>query len=157
MLVIPALEEEVKSIILNLKMSSPGWDSISSKVFKVSYPLVLAPLTHVLNLSLINGYVPKELKIAKVIPLFKSGDPMQVSNYRPVSVLPLFSKILERLMYIRLLNFLDLHKILYQYQFGFRKGHSPELALTLLVDKIYNALEVGDFVLGLFFLLLQSI
>ena len=90
------------------------------------------------------------MKLARVIPLYKSNDPMMFSNYRPVSVLPLFSQILERLMYNRLLSFIDKHKLLYSYQFGFRSNHSPELALILLMDKISSALENGEFVLGLF-------
>ena len=97
-----------------------------------------------------NGVVPNELKIARVVPIFKSGDTMLFSNYRPVSVLPLFSKILERLMYTRLLSFVNKHNLLYKFQFGFRKGHSPNLALICLVDKITAALENGDFVLGVF-------
>ena len=97
-----------------------------------------------------NGVVPSELKLAKVVPLFKSGDAMTLSNYRPVSVLPVFSKILERLMYTRLLAFINKHKILYKFQFGFRGGHSPHLALIYLIDKISNALENGDCVLGVF-------
>ena len=103
-----------------------------------------------MNLSITKGIFPSELKIARVIPLFKSGDPTSFSNYRPVSVLPIFSKILERLMYRRLLSFINEHKLLYHYQFGFRYEHSPNLALIYLVDKISNALEDGDYVLGLF-------
>ena len=102
------------------------------------------------NLSITQGVFPHELKVAKVIPLFKSNDPMVFSNYRPVSVLPLLSKIFERLMYNRLLSFVNKCKLLYEYQFGFRCGHSPELALTCLVDKISNALENGEYVLELF-------
>ena len=90
------------------------------------------------------------MKIARVIPLFKSGDPISFSNYRPVSVLPSFSKILERLMYKRLLSFINKCNLLYRYQFGFRTNHSPNLALIYLVDKISNALENGEYVLGLF-------
>ena len=75
---------------------------------------------------------------------------MLFSNYRPVSVLPLFSKILESLMYTRLLSFINKHNLLYKFQFGFRKGHSPNLALICLVDRITAALENGDFVLGVF-------
>ena len=85
------------------------------------------------------------------MPLFKSGEHHRFSNYRPVSVLPLFSKILERLMYSRLLSFKNKHNILYAYQFGFRMHHSPNLALIILVDRISRALEYGDFVLGPFF------
>ena len=99
---------------------------------------------------LVKGVVPIELKAAKVSPLFKSGDKMQLSNYRPVSVLPLFSKILERIMYSRLLSFTNKNNVLYPYQFGFRAGHSPELALVYLVDRISRALEEGEYVLGLF-------
>ena len=71
-------------------------------------------------------------------------------SYRPVSVLPVFSKILERLMYKRMLSFIQKHHILYSYQFGFRIDHSPNLAMLFLIDKLSNALENGDYVLGLF-------
>ena len=90
------------------------------------------------------------MKLAKVTPLFKTDDPMIFSNYRPVSVLPAFSKILERLMYNRLLSFFNKSSLLHPYQFGFRNNHSPELALLYLVDKISNALDNEECVLGLF-------
>ena len=109
-------EEEIKSIIKNLKISRPVWDCVSPIVLKATYEYIINPLTHVFNCSLLKGVVPLELKAAKVIPLFKSGDKMQLSNYRPVSVLPLFSKILERIMYSRLLSFVNKHSILYSYQ-----------------------------------------
>ena len=150
MLIFPAIEDEVKNIIKHLKTGSPGWDSVSPVVIKASYEPIITPLTHIFNLSLYKGVCPSELKIAKVIPLFKAGDVMEFSNYRPVSVLPLFSKILERLMFNRLLSFINKHNVLYEYQFGFRNGHSPELALIYLIDKVSDALGRGDFVLGLF-------
>ena len=150
MVIEPVIENEVESIIKALKDGSPGWDAISAQVVKTTYQSFLQPLTHIVNLSLMTGIFPKELKIARVTPLFKSVDSTLFSNYRPVSVLPLFSKILERLMYNRLLSFLNEHKVLYLYQFGFRSFHSPNLALILLVDKISQALESGEYVLGLF-------
>ena len=150
MLIQPVTENEVENIIKSLKVSSAGWDLVSACVVKKSYNFVLSPLTHVMNLSIVTGIFPNELKVARVIPLFKSGDITAFSNYRPVSVLPLFSKILERLMYTRLLSFINKHKLLYSFQFGFRQGHSPNLALIYLVDKISNALENGDYVLGVF-------
>ena len=150
MVIAPVVEEEVRSIIKSLNDSSAGWDAISSRVVKATYSCFLTPLTHVVNISLLNGVFPSELKIARVIPLFKSGEPRNFSNYRPVSVLPLFSKILERLMYTRLLSFITKNNILYVFQFGFRKFHSPNLALIILVDRISKALENGDFVRGLF-------
>ena len=146
----PVIEDEVKNIVMNLKDSSAGWDSISSKIVKTTYTLFSTPLTYIMNLSLMTGVVPSELKLAKVIPLFKSGDPMTFCNYRPVSVLPVFSKILERLMYKRLLAFINKNNLLYKFQFGFRGDHSPHLALVYLIDKISNALENGEYVLGVF-------
>ena len=118
------VEDEVKCIVKNLKESSPGWDDISAKVIKITVDSFTSPLVHVLNLSLSSGVFPSELKMARVIPLLKAGDPLLFSNYRPVSILPLFSKILERLMYNRLLAFINEHKLLYVFQFGFRLGHS---------------------------------
>ena len=82
-------------IIKNMKASSPGADSISPKIIKDTASLILKPLTHAINLSLIMGYFPEQLKLAKVIPIFKGGDPDLLSNYRPVSVLPAFSKLYE--------------------------------------------------------------
>ena len=150
MFINPVVEDEVTSIIKCIKDSSPGWDAISARVMKATHRAFITPLTHVMNLSLTLGVFPTELKIARVIPLNKSGDASLLSNYRPVSVLPAMSKILERLMYNRLLSFINSNGILYNYQFGFRESHSPNLAMILLVDKISNALENGEYVLGLF-------
>ena len=85
-------------IIADLKDSSTGWDGISAKIVKRSSRLFIDQLTHLFNLSLEQGTFPNHLKIAKVIPLFKSGDNTLISNYRPVSLLPLFSKILEKIV-----------------------------------------------------------
>ena len=150
MAVLPVTATEVTSIITNLKHNSPGWDSISAAIIKAVYPNFIGPLTYILNMSITEGLFSSEMKLAKMIPLFKANDPMSFSNYRPVSVLPLFSKVLERLMYNRLLSFINKHKLLYSYQFGYRCNHSPELALLCLVDKISNSLENEYFVLGLF-------
>ena len=150
MAVIPASQNEFITIIKNLKQSSPGWDDIWSSIVKHTCHYFIEPLMHVSNLFITQGVFPHELRVAKVIPWFKSNDPMVFSNYRPVSVLPLLSKFFERLMYTRLLSSVNKCQLLYEYQFGFRCGLSPELALTCVVDKISNALENGEYVLGLF-------
>ena len=150
MVIEPVAQGEVEKIIQSLKDGSSGWDSISSKVVKTTYNSFIVPLTHIMHMSLVSGVFPTELKVARVVPIFKAGDASNFTNYRPVSVLPLFSKILERLMYTRLLSFINKHKLLYKFQFGFRPGHSPNLALIILVDKISEALERGDYVLGPF-------
>ena len=100
-----------------MKTNSPGWDAVAAKVVKASYASFIEPLTHILNLSIRNGLVPIEMKLAKVTPLFKTDDPTIFSNYRPVSVLPAFSKILERLMCNRLLSFINKFSLLHPYQF----------------------------------------
>ena len=150
MAIMPIIQNDVISIIKNLKVSSPGWDSISAVVAKATYACFIEPLTHILNLSIMHGVFQSVLKLAKVIPLYKANDSMLFSNYRPVSVLPVFSKIYERVMYNQLLSFTNKHKLLYSYQFGFRMNHAPELALLCLVYKISDALENGEYVLGLF-------
>ena len=109
---------------------------------------LIEPLTHVTNLSLSQGIFPDELKKAKVIPLYKANDPMLFNNYRPISLLPLFSKVLERIMYNRILKFINKHKLLYRCQFGFRKDHSTYMALIILIDKITSALDNGDFTIA---------
>ena len=112
--------------------------------------MYILPLTHLCKLSFLYGVFPSELKVAKVIPLYKSDDKMLINNYRPVSILPVFSKVFEKLMYSRLISFIDKYKTLYKYQFGFRAKHSTNMALILLIDKISNALNNGDVACGVF-------
>ena len=111
---------------------------------------MLKPLVHISNLSLSRGLFPNELKIANVVPIYKSGDEMEFSNYRPVSILPVFSKLIERLMYNRLIDYINENKLLYKFQFGFQKGKSTYMALIMLVDKISEALDKGELVIGVF-------
>ena len=103
-----------------------------------------------MNLSISNGIVPGDLKIAKIVPIYKAKEKHFVKNYRPVSILPVFSKILEKLMYNRILDFIVKHNILYKFQFGFQTNHSTSHALICLIDKITETLENGDNVVGVF-------
>ena len=122
-----------------MKDCSSGWDQILPRVVKSTYQNFIVPITHVMDLSIINGVVPNELKVAKVVPIYKSGDRRLINNYRPVSVLPCFSKILETLMYNRISNFIHKHSLLNEYQFGFRQKRSANQALIVLLDKITAA------------------
>jgi hypothetical protein len=146
----PVGNNEVEKIINRLKNASAGFDGIHAKVVKATYRHYLEPLTHILNLSITQGFFPNIMKIAKVIPVYKSGDPVLMTNYRPVSVLPLFSKILERLMYDRMISFININNLLYKYQFGFRTNYSTNMALVMLTDQILSALDKGDTVIGVF-------
>ena len=85
---------------------------------------VIEPLTYIINKSLDTGIIPDDLKIAKVIPIYKSSDPSLLKNYRPISLLPAFSKLLEKIMYDKLMSFLVSKNIFYKHQYGFRPKHS---------------------------------
>ena len=146
----PVSEVELRKIILALKDSASGYDELDPRHVKLSCELIIKPLLHVCNLSFKEGVFPEELKIAKVVPIFKAGDSMKVTNYRTVSVLCVMSKVWERLMYNRLLNFVEKFNILYDLQFGFRKEHSTFMALMVVVDKIIISLQNGEFTIGLY-------
>ena len=105
---------------------------------------IIEPLTHLINISFRSGVFPSELKLSKVVPIFKSGDSNSVNNYRPISVLSFFSKVFERVVYNRVLDFLCKNNVLYDYQFGFRQKHSAQHALITLIDKIHTSLDNGD-------------
>ena len=143
-------EDHVLKIISDFGDSAAGWDDLKPNVIKHVKLYISKPLAHITNLSFKNSVFPHELKKANVVPIFKKDDKMAFSNYRPVSVLPVFSKIIERLMYNRLFDYINENKLLYKYQFGFQKGKSTNMALILLVDKITEALERGEVVLGVF-------
>ena len=99
--------EELLQVIKCLKHSAVGYDEMDAQHIKSSSSIILQPLLHICNLSFTHGVFPDGMKLAKVIPLFKSGNSMKVNNFRPVSILPILSKILERLMYHRLLKFIE--------------------------------------------------
>ena len=141
---------EIVKIVNNLKNGSPGLDDISANPIKCVINDIIVPLQHICTLSLSQGCFPDILKSAKTIPLFKSGEKALFNNYRPISLLPLFSKILERIMYDRVYDFLVKYGILYLFQFGFRKSHSTYMALLCMLDKLYSALDRGDYALGIF-------
>ena len=85
-----------------------------------------------------------------MIPLFKSGEDRLISNYRPISILPVFSKLFEKVVYKRLINYLDSNNILFKKQCGFRKNLSTSLALLDLVDKITSAIDEKKYTVGIF-------
>ena len=145
----PTDEQEIRKIILDTRNSAPGHDKITSKVIKPIIDILTTPLTYITNLSFTEGVFPSELKIAQVLPLYKSNDPMLFNNYRPISLLPYFSKLFERLMYNRLINFIEKHKLLYQYQFGFRRNHFTFMALVILLENITTALDNTEVAVGI--------
>ena len=111
---------------------------------------ILPSLTHIINTSLVTGEIPVELKTARVIPLYNSENNHFLNNYRQIYILPILSKILEKIMHTKIGRFLKKYKILYDYQFGSRQSYLTELALTILNNKISNSLNEKHITLGIF-------
>ena len=107
-------------------------------------------LSRILNLSFETGIFPDICKIAKVIPIYKKDDPLFCQNYRPISLLPIFSKIFEKIIYKRMYSFLDNNKLIYSHQFGFRANYSMDHALISITEHIKKYLDMVYLVAGIF-------
>ena len=144
-------ENDILNIINNLTpKTSSGIDNLSIKHIKVIKYELAKPLTLITNQVLSSGIFPDKLKIAKVIPIFKKGDDTDVNNYRPISLLPVISKIIEKVIYNQTYNYFDQNKILYAHQYGFRKQHSTELAVLELVDRTIYTLDKDETPINIF-------
>ena len=149
--IVPTTEDEVLSKVSSLKnKKSSGLDNISNVVIKHIAIFIAAPLVHIINLSFLTGCFPSELKIAKVIPIHKSGKRDVFTNYRPISLLPVISKLIEFLMHDRLVSFIDKHDIIVDNQFGFRKKHSTSLASLIFTNDVSSAIDNKEDVVSLF-------
>lgn len=147
----PLTVSDVMEEILKLNPNkSPGPDGISPKLIKLCGHALSVPLLLIYNKSIEVGIYPDIFKLAKIIPIFKKCARDSVDNYRPISLLSVFNKIFERLIIRQLLIFLNKHKVLYKYQYGFREQYSTILALTEIVDYIKDCLDNGDYTVGLF-------
>ena len=123
--------------------NSTGIDSISSNMLKKLAPVIINPLTHMLNQSLCTSIFPHRLKIAKVIPLFKKNDPHIFDNCRPISLLSSISKTFEKFVFNQVYEYFTNNDLLYNSQYGFRKLHSTEYASLEMVDRISQYLNIG--------------
>ena len=125
----PVTHAEINQIIMRLKNGAAGFDEITAVTLQLVSLHIIEPLMYICNLSLNQGIFPSEMKLANVIPLYKANNPDVFNNYRPVSLLCTLSKVLERVMYSRLIEYLETFKILLDNQFGFRKWYSSYMAL----------------------------
>ena len=122
-------EEFTTKIVDKLKpKQSSGHDNLSSLELKFISRNIIQILTLIINQSLTTGIVPNSLKIAKITPIFKKGDPHITDNYRPISLLPVISKVLEKAVFLQVYEYFDENSLLYNSQYGFRKLHSTEFA-----------------------------
>ena len=141
----PISTELCEKALLDLKLNkSTGPDNIPALALKISHKVIARPLSSIINTSITSSSVPSSWKHAIVKPLYKGGDHCQLSNYRPIALLPLCSKILERCVKIQLCDHLTTNNILHPLQSGFRPGHSTETTLLHCTDTWYKALDRGE-------------
>lgn len=133
----PATENEILSLVISVQLKkAAGIDNIPASVIKNCSETIVPVLTTILNGCISNGIYPDALKTARVVPIFKAGSKKAIDNYRPISVLPVLNNIFERVIYNRLEEFINKHKILYDYQYGFRYGFRRIVGLALRLVKL---------------------
>lgn len=148
---LPTTPGELITISRSLKAThSTGIDDIDPHLTIPAIGDIANLLSEIINCSLRNGMVPSSLKVAKILPIHKQGCKTEISNYRPISLLPFFSKLFERVMYDRLTAYIKQKNILYPIQHGFQSGHSTSMALLDIHDKISAAMENNEYSLGIF-------
>ena len=131
-------------------MKSSGIDMLSSRICKDAFVVLTDKLVHLFNCSLDAAIFPSAWKMAKVVPLFKGGDRCDVSNYRPVSLLPIPGKLLEKIVHRRITQFFEDHSFLSSHQGGFRKGHSTLSTIADLTDDLLDQVNAGMTTLAAF-------
>ena len=137
--------DEVMSILRSLKNSrSTGWDFIDVDIIKMIAPFILPSLTHIVNLSITNSVFPTEWKKAKIVPLLKKGNALQPQNYRPVALLPVLSKVLEKVVFKQIMEYVENNKILHPSHHGSRPNHSTGTALIEMYTSWIDAVEAGQ-------------
>ena len=129
---------------------SPGVDKIHPKLLREAAHVVTEPLTYIFNLSITKDIVPSKLKSARILPIFKgTGNPELPGNYRPISILPACSKILEKIIYNQMIQILG-DDCLFERQYGFRRGLGTTEAIRNLVDGLHKSLHAGNINIGIF-------
>lgn len=140
----PITEQEVRTAIKSLKNSnSLDIYDLNAKMIKTAEDIIAAPLTALFNVCIAEGVFPDIFKCSRVIPLFKKGDDSLFENYRPISILPIFGKIFEKILTRRLTNYLEINSLLSPNQYGFRSGRSTSQAVLKVVSDIVEGLEAG--------------
>ena len=147
----PTSSTEIETEIGKLQLGKAvGPSSLPVNIMKLIRFVISKPLELIFNASFATGIVPSEFKVANVIPIFKNGSQYDLCNYRPISLLSIFNKILEKLMYTRLIKFLEKNNVLSEKQFGFRSGHSTQQAILSIIDRIQRAIDHRNYSCGIF-------
>ena len=144
-------EYDVMKVVNNLKKKvSKDCNDIDMTIIKTIIYEIVTPFTYICNQSFLSGTFPNKMKLAKVIPLYKTGKQNAFTNYRPVSLLPQFSKILEKLFSEQLDVFIEKQNILCESQYGFRSNRSTSMALLELIEEITSAVDNKKCTIGVF-------
>ena len=130
--------------------TSSDFMNISTSFLKKIIDDIALPLSHIFNRSFISGLIPDKLKISKIIPIFKNGSISDLNNYRPISLISVFSKIMEKIISLYLTQFLTSNNIINEYQFGFLENHSTSHPMIHMLNKIADALNKKEFTIGIF-------
>ena len=146
----PTDEKEICTEIDKLKPKKSTLDIFNINMLKYVKDEMIPGLVIIFNKSISEGIFPELLKTAKVIPIYKKDDTNFAKNYRPISLLSVFDKIIEKLVYKRVQSFLSKDNVLYKYQYGFRTNFSTTNALLDVLNYIYTALDEGKYVFGIY-------
>ena len=147
----PTEPQEVSDIIHLLDINkSLGPNSIPVYILKAFNDFFSENLSKIINISFETGIFPNLCKLAKVIPIYKKDNPLHCQNYRPISLLPVFSKIFEKVIYKRMFQYLTENNMIYERQFGFRENHSTHHALISITESIKESIDTGNIVGGVF-------
>ena len=139
--------DDILKIISNLKNSkSSGVDYIDTSIIKLAKSEILPAITHIVNLSIKHSVFPSFWKTAKVIPILKKGDPCEPKNYRPVAILPILSKILEKIISQQIIQYLNENDLFHPNHHGFRANHNTTTALIQMYDTWVESVEKGELV-----------
>ena len=146
----PTTPQQVDYIIKHLKNKKGGISNIPACILKSTSDIISPMICKLINNSIMSGTFPKCLKTANVIPIPKDGDKLEMSNYRPISLLPIFCKIFEKVLHFQLTNYLESKNIISNFQYGFRTGKSTIQAITNQLNYIYKNMNENNNVFSLF-------
>ena len=137
--------DTVRKIILQLKNSkSSGADNIDTYILKLMVEDILPAVTHIVNLSIQQATFPSLYKMAKIIPLLKKDDPLEPKNYRPVAILCILSKVIERVVFIQIVEYMNTNDYFHPNHHGFRAHHSTSTAMVQMYDSWVQAADKGE-------------
>ena len=146
----PSNAIEIENVIKELKDNGAGLNKISNSVLKDSMNEISPILSKIINKCIQQGYFPHELKSGCITPIHKNGDKTSIKNYRPVCSLSSLSKIIEKVVYNRMMKFIDKNQILSSKQFGFRKKMGTETALANYIDYLVSGLKYRKYTVSIF-------